>query len=942
MVSRHRLRRYSRLFSFIVPFLFVFASFANAATIKGVVTDVKSQEPLAGVKVSLVGSGLGAVTGLDGSYTIKRVPTGTYTIKAVYSSYETITLPLTIDADDQVFKQNFGMTEHTVHGSETVITADAENGSDISAQQKIANSDNVINAVSARSIQISPDLSVAEVSQRVSGVTLTRNSTGDAQYAIIRGMDQRYNYTTINGIKIPSPDNKDNYVPLDIFPSDLVDRLEVYKTLLPSMEGDAVGGVMNLVMKEAPDRLLISANAATGYDGLFFNQKFTSFTFTGESTDPRIASGNTYHATTGDFPVSIWNYKNVQPGPNQYYGITLGDRFLEDRNLGVLISASYQNSYRGTNTQFFITDINQNRGLAANTPLLADAVDRTYSQVQTRAGVEANVDYRLDDNNKFTLFGTYVSLAQNEQRDNIDTNLQLQWQGQGTAGQIIWDRRSEVQDESIGNITLSGYHTIWGKNLEAHWDLVYSKAGLNMPDQAVLDLATSAARDTNGKQLPEKVVVDLGSSRVWENNADEHKSAHVTFKTSEDILGAPTEFMYGGMYRATNRTSTFDEYDLRPGSNPAQSTTQLYNGNIAQDTFSVFNPGGSSQNALDYTAHENITAGFLQAKFQIGNLQTIGGVRIENTDFGWADNLPVTDTGVTGSVGYIDILPSISFKYSPTDNQNYRLSYFHSVNRPTFYEVIPFETGQSLGDNYKQRGNPFLQRATADNIDMRWEYFPGGLDQLIVGLFYKNIQNPIEQALEKEVTTFYLVPENFGTATNYGFELDAVKYLANFGVKLNYTYTKSAITTSKSTLSFDSVGTHVRFVQQARPLQGQADHVGNLSFLYRDFENGTDAQIGLVYTGQHIVAVSPFLNNDIWQDGYTQIDFSAEQRISGGLTLYLKINNLLNQPVEQSIHQPYVQSNYTHPIYDQVEGQNVLVRKDQFDRTYILGLRFKF
>jgi outer membrane receptor protein involved in Fe transport len=131
-------------------------------------------------------------------------------------------------------------------------------------------------------------------------------------------------------------------------------------------------------------------------------------------------------------------------------------------------------------------------------------------------------------------------------------------------------------------------------------------------------------------------------------------------------------------------------------------------------------------------------------------------------------------------------------------------------------------------------------------------------------------------------------------------------------------------------------------VNQTRPLQGQSEHVGNLSLLYRNFETGTDLQLGLVYTGQHIVAISPFFNNDIWQDGYTQLDFSAEQRISGGLALYAKVSNLLNLPIEQTVHQPYLQSNYTHPIPNQVDGQNVLVRKDQFDRTYILGLRFKF
>ena len=97
-----------------------------------------------------------------------------------------------------------------------------------------------------------PDVTLGNTIQRVSGVTIQRTSTGEGRYAIVRGMDQRYNNTLVNGIKIPSPDDKYRFVPLDIFPSELLERLEVIKALTPSMEGDAIGGSVNLVMKNAP------------------------------------------------------------------------------------------------------------------------------------------------------------------------------------------------------------------------------------------------------------------------------------------------------------------------------------------------------------------------------------------------------------------------------------------------------------------------------------------------------------------------------------------------------------------------------------------------------------------------------------------------------------------------------------------------------------------
>ena len=136
---------------------------------------------------------------------------------------------------------------------------------------------NVVNVMSAKAIELSPDITVANVIQRMSGVTIERNSSGEGQYAILRGMDKRYNYTLINGVKIPSPDNKNRFVPLDIFPSEMLDRLEVTKSLTANMEGDGIGGAVNLVMKDAPTERQFTASISTGYNAMYFDRDFQSF-----------------------------------------------------------------------------------------------------------------------------------------------------------------------------------------------------------------------------------------------------------------------------------------------------------------------------------------------------------------------------------------------------------------------------------------------------------------------------------------------------------------------------------------------------------------------------------------------------------------------------------------------------------------------------------------
>ena len=137
---------------------------------------------------------------------------------------------------------------------EVLVTGSTDRGSDRSVRSIEKNGDMVQNMLSEKTIQLLPDVTVANALQRVSGVTIQRDNTGEGRYAIIRGMDQRYNNTLVNGIKIPSPDDRYRFVPMDIFPSEMLERLEVIKALTPNMEGDAIGGTMNLVMKSAPEK----------------------------------------------------------------------------------------------------------------------------------------------------------------------------------------------------------------------------------------------------------------------------------------------------------------------------------------------------------------------------------------------------------------------------------------------------------------------------------------------------------------------------------------------------------------------------------------------------------------------------------------------------------------------------------------------------------------
>ncbi|MGL4328184.1 MAG: carboxypeptidase-like regulatory domain-containing protein, partial [Tannerellaceae bacterium] len=216
--------------------------------LRGVIRDANTKEELIGATVVVKGSEQkGAVTGLDGSFLLKNLPTGKNVILVCsYVGYQ----PKEVSVSSKQPKIEVLLNESEVMLENVVVTAQMVKNTDNAARYLEQKAHNVMNVVSARTIEVSPDLNVASVLQRVSGVTMERSSSGDGQYAVLRGMDKRYNYSLVNGVKIPSPDNKNRYVPLDIFPSELLDRLEVAKSLTADHEGDATGGAINMVMKD--------------------------------------------------------------------------------------------------------------------------------------------------------------------------------------------------------------------------------------------------------------------------------------------------------------------------------------------------------------------------------------------------------------------------------------------------------------------------------------------------------------------------------------------------------------------------------------------------------------------------------------------------------------------------------------------------------------------
>ena len=269
---------------------------------------------------------------------------------------------------------------------------------------------------------------------------------------------------------------------------------------------------------------------------------------------------------------------------------------------------------------------------------------------------------------------------------------------------------------------------------------------------------------------------------------------------------------------------------------------------------------------------------------------------------------------------------------------NLRLSYYRSINRPGFYEIVPY---QIMGEEYTECGNPALRRARIDNVDLRWEWFPSPSEQVLAGVFYKYLRDPIEQVfvtsdskLVSGSNTFYQ-PQNLGNAKNMGFEVDVLKFIRHFGLKANYTYTHSTITTAKRQYKAGSAE-YEHGVTQTRPLVNQAPHTANLSLLYRGTTYGWNAQLAASYTGTRLAIVSPFKDADQWDKGTFGLDLSAEKRFACGLSLFLKANNLTDTKRER-----YIKTvNESNLKYEGQKADRTIVGTYHYGRTLLIGVRY--
>ena len=397
----------------ILTFAFTTLGFAqsNSGRITGQVIDQANDNPLPGANVIVQDTDFGAATGSNGEFRITGVPTGTYTVEVSYLGYETETTQITVQANITA-ELDFELTTSYVEADQVIVEAIREGQSRALNQQRTA--DNIKNVVSADLVGRFPDPNVAEALQRIPGISVQRDQ-GEGRYVQIRGTNPNLSNISINGEQIPSPEGDVRFVALDMVPSDVLQSIEVNKAITPDMDGDAIGGSVNLnTLSAFSGQQVFNATLATEYNTLV---------------------------------------QDLSPFGGQA-SVNYGQRLGAENRLGVMLGASYHRSNRASN----------NNEMEYDGGAIDELQLRDYELTRERLGITTSLDYRINSNSELFFNGMY----------NYFTDQEWRRRGVFAADEIGREVKDRLEIQQIMSFSGGGRHPVGGMDMD--YQLSYSYA----------------------------------------------------------------------------------------------------------------------------------------------------------------------------------------------------------------------------------------------------------------------------------------------------------------------------------------------------------------------------------------------------------------------------------------------------------------------------------
>lgn len=919
----------------------------RAAKIEGYVSDAASGASLPGANVVIKGTTNGGSTDANGHYEITGLEGGSYTLHVQFIGYHVQEVSIRID-DKGTYTQDFILVTESQVLSEVVVSGRATG--QVKAMKDQREAENIVNIVSEEQIISFPDLNVADAIQRIPGVTVQRDQ-GDGKYVQLRGTPPELTNFNVNGIQLPSPESSVRTVGMDVFNASQIQTIEVAKVLTPDMNGDAIGGSVNLKTKRA------------------------------ESLEPL------YNV------VAAGGFNNLRQSPNGELQFTYSQR---RGRIGFLLNANFIRSDQGADNMefdyekapFLGGEGQDNYGIQYSEVQL-----RYYDITRERTGLSVTLDYYIDEHNFLYISGMFNRYSDDETRyRKVYTLDDATSEHNYLYGGINHDLKDRERIQTISTISVGGEHDL--RNLKLNYEVAWSEAVEQQPDrmEVVFDNPGQAiniafdvtepdfpiakfpdeqnaqnAYDYNNYELDQLLFED---HHAVDNNVigridlklpyakGEHKGAFklgslVRFKDkSRDItaksFGAyrPTSTVYAIPGPELSVETVNDGFEEKNLLNRGYVLDHMPDPELMRDfyhrwpTLFVYGDEGITEtlertHSQDYEATENVQAYYAMVRHNYKKLMTLAGVRYEQTDISYRGyQILKTTSGFFTEMDTITDgrkvhfwLPNLQLKYSVNDQFNVRAALTYSYARPNFRDIIPYRVQNER--NEIRLGNPDLEYPAATNIDLLAEYYWKGRNIISGGLFYKRIDNfifnykvfgyegdPREANFSKREIE---LPLNGRDAFVSGAELQLQTFFnrlpglwKHLGVLSNYTFTYSeAIINARfpanDNLNIVRIGKdYTEFFSpdstEVIPMPGQAPHTLNFALFYDSPR--FYLKVSANYSDLFLSTLGADPDLDEYYGAQLRIDINGYVQINKVLQIFGDVRNVTNTPLRYYLGPP--------------------------------------
>ncbi len=881
----------------------------STGSVFGTLTDKEyNDEPLAFANVLIKGTTKGVTSDIDGVYRFENLKAGNYILQFSFVGYETQEIPVKI-VSGKTIEINVSMKASAASLDEVVITTTTKRESETALllEQK--------KAIGFKTAIGSQELSrkgVGDVATAVTKVTGISKQEGSGNI-FVRGLGDRYNITSLNGLPLPSNNPLNKNIDLEIFSTDIVESIDIDKTYDTKNYGDFAGANINIASKNYTGKGFFEIQLESGANTNAISQSNFYLSdgpnFSGFYSDPYPAFPlNNYNFTTS------WDRQESGTPINSGASLKLGDSYTlgDDVKLNFFGVASFNNAY----------DYKEgiSRGSVNVSGVPRTDYDYTSYSYKTNTTLMGNAGIKIRDQ-RISYNGLYVNTSSQNQDEYFGTVDVFDYAPEGGAF-VQWatfERTQLIVHQLLGD------HKI-GETLDINWGASYNFVKNNIPNRRQNILTPDNWDEPEGPKSFLQTNNAADNHRFYQDLEEEEIAANfsTTYKFSknedDDYKGKIT-LGYSGRFKKVDFDAT--QFNFRILRNVTQPiVTDIYNldsyfnqANLNAGLFSIETFRGNAQqaNALEpqtFDGPQDIHAGFLSFEYAFSpKFILIAGVRAEkiNQTINW-------DTSLSKGASELDeleILPTLSLKYKLTDDQNLKFAASKTYTLPQYIERAFF---QFVGATQSFVGNPNLYASTDYNADIKWEIFPKSSEIISLGAFGKYIENPINETIINSASNDISYVNSGDWAMALGAELEVRKNIfknedlkndLTLGFNASYMYTNQELNKDKVINETTAAGNpiSVDFTNSEDRLSGASDLLLNADLTYmKEFDNDKTFQTTIAYNyfSDRVFALGTEGKGDLIDKGIGTLDFIVKSELSKNFGLSLSAKNLLNPTIERT------------------------------------------